>query len=164
MDLGLLVPACWPQTYLLLLYGHQAFPMLPHPAAPLLSWMLHVFNFPLVDKLWLTILRIFSLVSFSWFLLNFSFVSSCWATTKYLKRLWEIKLVPWYSGDRTKTKRLIFTYREVWSLLCFSCPSTLKKGHWVTKRQNSILAAVFSMEGPMPWMVFLLQPYGHLQA
>lgn len=32
---------------------------LPHPAVPLLLWMLHVFNFPLVYKLWSTILRIF---------------------------------------------------------------------------------------------------------
>lgn len=129
---------------------------LPHPAVLLLLWMLHVFNFPLVYKLWSTILRIFlSSFFFPPLLLNFPFVPSFWATIKYPKRLWESQLVPWYSGGRTKTQRLIFTYREVWSLLCFSCPSSLKRGqsYWATKRQGNILVAVFSVEDPMPWVV-----------
>lgn len=54
-----IIGACWPQTRLPLMYGHQAFPMLARPVVPLLLRMLHVFNFPLVYKLWSTILRIF---------------------------------------------------------------------------------------------------------
>lgn len=37
-----IIGACWPQTCLPLLYGHQGFPMLPYPAVPLLLWMLHM--------------------------------------------------------------------------------------------------------------------------